>query len=164
LPNYAPTNQSYRLKPDTDIAEMATMGLRSLWRQSQQRTSRHPIQPVLLKGGETVEVVGESHYLPALLQLTGRRQQEHVRQEVVASLVPEPTNPYDPNAVSVHVDGRQVGYLSRHDAVAYASVIGGLASEGHVGACRGWICGREGTPNLGVFLDLAAPHDALGEY
>src|SRR3954451_22520008 len=69
------------LKLNSLSAEKADMGLRSLFRQPQQATARRAVDAVLLNGGETVEVVGESNYLPALLQLTGRRQQEYIRQE-----------------------------------------------------------------------------------
>ena len=39
--------------------------------------------------------------------------------DCIAALVPEPSNPYDSNAVMVQIDGRHVGYLSREDAVAF---------------------------------------------
>jgi hypothetical protein len=38
---------------------------------------------------------------------------------VQAVLLPEPDNPYDPNAITVLIDGAKVGYLCRDDAHAY---------------------------------------------
>lgn len=39
------------------------------------------------------------------------------------TLVREPENPYDPNAVAVHISGVKVGHLARADAVLIASVM-----------------------------------------
>lgn len=113
--------------------------------------------------GSRVEAVGESHYLDALIAITGRRGREQVRHPVVAALICEPDNPYDAHAVAVHVDGRKVGHLSRDDARAYQPVLLALARDRKVLACNALVCGREATPNLGVFLDLPAPDDILNE-
>src|SRR4030088_563019 len=87
-----------------------------------------------------------------------------VNCEVTALLVPEPSNPHDSNAVMVTVSGRHVGYLSRSDAKSYADVIALAYELGAHPGCRALICGRdEGseTRNLGIFLDLAPPQEAL---
>ena len=53
--------------------------------------------------------------------------------ELVAAavLVPQPSNPHDPNAVMVQVDAKLVGYLARADAVNYRALIrqAGLAEQ-----------------------------------
>jgi hypothetical protein len=127
------------------------MGLLSRLRAS--RTAA-PVEATWLGGDEAVEVVGESHYVSALRQITGRGGTEQVRYPVVALLVPEPSNPYDSYAIAVEVDGHKVGYLSRDDARAYGRLVQECAGPGRAVACNGRICGREGTPNLGVWLDL----------
>jgi hypothetical protein len=60
-------------------------------------------------------------------------------------LVREPDNPYDSNAVAIHLDGGggQVGYLSREDAVAYAGLLTACADRGAVGACEAVILGAD---------------------
>jgi hypothetical protein len=64
-----------------------------------------------------VDVVGESRYQDAVLELTGgRRHYAGVRMATVATLVPEPENATDPDAVAVVVAGRRVGYLPRAEA------------------------------------------------
>jgi hypothetical protein len=73
----------------------------------------------LLRGYETLEVVGESFYQAALWQIVGGFTRERVREPCRAVLVPEPTNPHDANAVQVIVAGQLVGHLSRQDAAAY---------------------------------------------
>ena len=74
---------------------------------------------VLLGGSHDLEVVGESQYQDALWRVAGGRTAERVRVEVQAVLLAEPDNPYDPNAITVLIDGAKVGYLCRDDAQAY---------------------------------------------
>jgi len=79
-------------------------------------TSRDPDE-VTMPGSTDVDVVGESQYQDALLELTGgRRHYAGVRMATVAELVPEPSNAADPDAVAVFVAGRRVGYLPRAEA------------------------------------------------
>lgn len=44
------------------------------------------------------------------------------------TLVPEPTNPYDPNAVQIHHDGVMIGYVPRD----LAAEVGRLHAAGRV--------------------------------
>jgi hypothetical protein len=78
-----------------------------------------PVQ--LCDGAEDLEAVGEASYQDNLWWLAGGRQSpdELVRVEVVAVLVAEADNPYDPNAVALWVNGLKVGYLSCGDAARY---------------------------------------------
>jgi len=77
------------------------------------------INVVLLHGGHDLEVVGESQYQDVLWRVAGGRTAERIRVEVQAVLHAEPDNPYDPNAITVSIDGAKVGYLCRDDAQAY---------------------------------------------
>src|SRR6266516_2797636 len=107
-----------------------------------------------------LEVVGEASYQDNLWQAVGGRSAaaDRVRVEVYAVLVAEADNPYDPNAVSVWVQGLKVGYLSRDDARRYRP--GLLALENKYGkpiALAGAIVGggirADGPGRLGLFLD-----------
>jgi hypothetical protein len=77
---------------------------------------------------------------------------------VVAVLVPEPENPYDANAIAVHVDGHLVGYFARDVAVTYGSGLQALMGRcgGYV-ALEGVIVGGgyydDGPGRLGVWLE-----------
>jgi hypothetical protein len=105
---------------------------------------------------ERINVVGESHYQPAIRKACGWKRGTDTLFECMAELVPEPTNRYDPNAVMVKVDGRQVGYLSHADAKELgAAVREGIERQGS-GMCRAVIAGHADghTQNLGVFLHL----------
>src|SRR3954451_16316901 len=72
---------------------------------------------------ELVPAVGESHYQDALIELCGSKRWEKVAFDCVAVLVPEPSNRYDASAISVQIEGRLIGYLSRSDARAYRRVV-----------------------------------------
>ena len=119
--------------------------------------------PSLLGGHETLEVVGESFYQDALWVIVGRTV-EPVREPVTAILEPEPTNPYDANAIQVIIDRHPVGHLSREDARHY---LPGLIKQ--IATCNTGCIGLTGViagggPRggrigyLGVFLNHD-PHD-----
>ncbi len=54
-----------------------------------------------LRGRESVNVAGESHYQDALRAIAGDGE---VRHDAEAHLIPEPENEYDPNAIRVEID------------------------------------------------------------
>lgn len=115
---------------------------------------------IRLPDGDRVNVVGESHYQPALQRITGRREWVETVYECVAVLVPEPTNPHDPHAVRIEVQGELVGYLSREDATRYVPYLRRLAEQRQLACCQAVIAGRgqgSETANMGVFLHIAAP-------
>jgi hypothetical protein len=126
---------------------------------------RLPFNGVTLPAGRRVEVVGESHYQDALEQLCGRC--EHgVDLTTTAALVPEPGNPYDPNAVAVQIGGRTVGYLARGAAEAFKPVSERLLAVRRSGLCQarirgGWEREDGDVGNFGVTLDLADPDELL---
>ena len=103
--------------------------------------------------------VGESHYQAALEAISGPRSGEGVDVEVEACVLLENTNPYDPQAVRVDVDGRTVGYLSRPDARAYRRALKSVGVA-EVLTCSGrirggWGRGQRDRGHYGIYLDLA---------
>ena len=121
---------------------------------------RDDMPPHVLEGGASLEVVGESFYQENLWRLAGGRRnpEERVRVPVLAVLVPEADNPYDPNSVAVWVNGLQVGYLSRDNARRYRPGLLALQRKhGPLIALRGVIVGggmrADGPGQLGVFLN-----------
>ena len=138
------------------------MGWRDLLTGAPKVSSRAAVQThaaieLLLEGDERVEAVGESHYQPALLRCCGARRGDEVRFGCRARLVPEPSNPYDRNAVAVQVDGEHVAYLAREDAARWQPLLLKLATAGQVAACEAVIAARGArgdTDNLGIFLHL----------
>jgi hypothetical protein len=76
----------------------------------------------------------------------------------VAVLVPEPTNPYDANAIAVQIEGQIIGYLPRATAQEYLPGLRHLmAVHGGYVALRGVIVGggyyHDGPGRLGVWLE-----------
>ncbi|MEE4187834.1 MAG: HIRAN domain-containing protein [Roseobacter sp.] len=67
-------------------------------------------------GSFPMEVVGESNYQEALIEVCGGYSRDGYELELVAEIEREPSNPYDENAILVSIDGHTVGYLSRDQA------------------------------------------------
>lgn len=127
-------------------------------------------------GRSRVDVVGEGSYQGTLEQIGGGRTVDGMRnRDHTALLIPEPTNPYDPNAVRVilipstpGVPAGRIGYLSREDAVAYRPIIDYLARWGKVMAARaslqgGWDRGRNDRGSIGVVLHMGTVADCQAE-
>ena len=120
-----------------------------------------PVHALAGNGGYRIEVVGESHYQEVLEAICGGRTEAGADHDCVATLVPEPDNPHDRNAIRVDIGGRTVGYLPRADAIGYRD---GLALAGiPMGTlnCRAVVRGgwdRGGTRGyFGVMLDMDWP-------
>lgn len=109
-------------------------------------------------GDIRVHVVGESHYQPAIRAACDWKPGTDTLFHCTAELVPEPTNPYDRNAIKVTINGACVGHLSRQDAVTLGPAVRAAIKRQGSGACRAVIAGRANgdTDNLGVFLHLDA--------
>lgn len=123
--------------------------------------------PTVLGGRETLEVVGESYYQECLWRIVGGFRTERVRQDVQAVIVPEPTNPFDSNAIQVMIDGALVGYLGREDAAVYRTGLKVLMDRyGGPIALMGCVVGGGRRPDgpgmLGVFLDHDPSDFGLG--
>ena len=120
---------------------------------------------VTLPGARVVEVVGESRHQGELLALTGGvRRYGGVDLEVVADLVPEPGNRFDPDAVAVGIGGVPVGYLRHDDAVSLRPMIDEARRGEGEATCRaairgGWDRGRGDVGAFGVVLLLPAARD-----
>ncbi len=107
---------------------------------------------------EDLEIVGEASYQNALWSICGGSPGDRVRYRVVAVLVPEPDNPFDSNAIAVHIDGHCVGYFDRNTAVEYGQGLRRLMERcGAYVALSGVIVGGgyydDGPGRLGVWLD-----------
>lgn len=104
-------------------------------------------------GDIRVDVVGESHYQPAIRAACDWKPGTDTLFHCMAELVPEQTNPYDRNAIKVTINGACVGHLSRQDAVTLAAAVRNAVKHQGSGMCRAVIAGRANsdTDNLGVF-------------
>jgi hypothetical protein len=84
-------------------------------------------QVVDLPGGEPVEVLSPPGSFDGAAPGATR---------VVATLVPDPFNTQR-DTIHVHVDGRRVGRLGRHDAMRHAPLVHDLLWRNRVGRCNG---------------------------
>lgn len=123
-----------------------------------EQTVRSKVWANVFQGGDDLEVVGESHYQEALWALCGGTEGDRIRHKIIAVLVPDPDNPYDPNAISVQIEGNLVGHLPRDIAAQYLPNLKNLMARcgGYV-ALEGVIVGGgyrdDGPGRLGVWLD-----------
>jgi hypothetical protein len=120
------------------------------------------VSTVFIEGDDLVRVVGTSHYQEALHELAGPQPgDERTRFECTATLVPEPDNPHDPDAVAVQINDTTVGYLARDEHPRWREVVDTLAQHGRLAEAAAMIAGRGGL--LGVFLRLPTPTEAKAQ-
>lgn len=106
------------------------------------------------------KVVGESHCQEALRALAGQcAPGPDGRPGFSATLIPEPENRFDGNAIAVHGPTGRLGYLAREDSARYAPTFEALSEAGYDGgSCVGLLNGGDSSrPNYGVVLMLAYP-------
>lgn len=86
--------------------------------------------PLNISGPDLVEVVGESFYREALRRVSAVTSAETgAVGRHVAALVPDPSNPYDHNAIKVVIDGEHVGHIPRELAALIATSVSTLVRE-----------------------------------
>ncbi len=121
---------------------------------------RSPLTVINITGSSRVPVVGESHYQGELASVAGPKRAGGVEIEVQAVLVGEPTNPYDANAVAIHINGAgKVGYLSRENALRFQPLVASYASRGEAAGCEAVILGGDARrqTQFCVWLHIAEP-------
>jgi hypothetical protein len=115
---------------------------------SQQRGTRTGYLLIGADGYPNTEVAGEFARIDGIHKAIGRkpkRDEEIELTDLVAALVPEPSNPHDVNAVMVQISGQHVGYLEKEDAARYNEVTRQVWDAGFVAAtgARVWASARD---------------------
>lgn len=144
----------------------ALLGRKPTTRMAFNGTAPFEAEAFMLQGGGWVQVVGESRHQDVLSAICGGKTHQGHSFPTIAVLVMEPDNPYDSNAIVVLAGGQRVGYLPRHDAARYKTVLELLEQRGQVGACNaeirgGWDRGNGDTGDFGISLDLASPEKCM---
>ena len=122
----------------TATSQSAAPTVQDAVRQLALDPPRHPLD-------EQVEVVGETYHVKGLKKVYRDRglpitERGCTIDDSTCTLVPEPWNPHDGNAVAVLVGEHQVGYLPADLAATYAQGLGQLARNGSLatGEARIW--------------------------
>lgn len=76
-----------------------------------------------------IQVVGESNYQAELIAICGPYTAEGHRTRTSATLIREPDNQHDPNAIRVEIQGRTVGYIDRAQASQWAPRMDVLSAD-----------------------------------
>lgn len=84
--------------------------------------------PIDVSGDDRVEVVGESFRRESLYRIANGSDHGDPARRHIATLVPEPTNAYDRNAIKVLIAGDHVGYIPREMASALANGVARLST------------------------------------
>ena len=133
-------------------------------------SKRQPAMPMLAmrdpldEGEYDFDVVGESRCREALLRIivaADDRERELGEVYRLATLVREPDNPFDPNAVRVLISAEPVGYITRDSAPFVAELVDRAATHGRELAVLsrvGWDTDNADPP-IGVFLALPLAPD-----
>jgi hypothetical protein len=103
-------------------------------------------------GEYATHVAGADDYGAAFEQVVGGRTHHSAYHECTAFLVPDPNQPFDPDAVAVVVSGCTVGYLGPEEARQYREFLND-AELGTAGSCDALIEGGWQRGNArGAFL------------
>jgi hypothetical protein len=137
-------------------------------RTDADRSTRRGYLLIGADGYANTEVAGEFARMDAIHAAIGRkpRRDEEIEQtDLLAALVPEPTNRYDMNAVMVQIAGQHVGYLEKEDAARYLPVVREVWDAGYVAAtgARIWASARGDWESPRKLKYVARVSLALGE-
>lgn len=119
------------------------------------------------RGWAGVDVVGESHYTRELQALLPKPLPPDGAEALVpVTVVHDPSNKYDSNAVEIRASSGVIGFLAREDAKRYAPALDAIQAEGLNAAtmARVWGMNREDWDSRGkkffgsVRIDLPEPH------
>jgi len=110
-------------------------------------------------GTFAVEVVGVSRRQDMLAAIVEEHGRSGRTVTLDATLVLEPSNPHDPNAVRVEIDGDLIGYLRRDNAARYRADLAAAGTPDATVQCKVRIVGGFETASgerasFGVRLDL----------
>ncbi len=136
-------------------------------KNTDERSASLYLMPSLGKFG--VHVVGESHYTNSFREICGPPTPPKT-MTVTASLVPDPRNPHDANAIAIVVNGKRIGHLATEDAQRYLGLVQRLNEQGSTVCCHAEIkSGWEGSENYAsqysARLDLPPPpEEAYAKY
>ena len=110
-------------------------------------------------GNFSTDIAGESHYFDVISRATHRRIGHHL---MLAEIIREPENKFDPNAVRVEIDSRTVGYIPRKEAPSFHPLLNYAESINKriFVSCRVWVSDKNES-FASVSLDIDDPNSSL---
>ena len=100
-------------------------------------------------------VVGEGRYQEALARIAGGHNRDGHAHLCEATLIPEPSNAYDPKAIQVIIGGEPVGYIPKERTDRLHAAIGrGGHLRGKARIDGGWKTNQHDAGHFGVKLSL----------
>jgi hypothetical protein len=134
--------EHFRVPDARALSDIALLGVTAAKLPSDGFALIDPLDPAADRCETVLEVAGHRHY-PA--------SQAHISVGDLATLVPEPDNPHDPQAVRIDVGGQAIGHVSR----LQAATVGSWLSNRQVQA---WLLRKNGTadaPRAYIFVSVS---------
>jgi hypothetical protein len=144
-PDFAEYASQFRLRPDSRLSDFALLGLTEAKLPSDGFSLVDPLDVHLDFCELMLEVAGYRHYV-GKLPLTPRLADP-------VEMLPEPSNPYDRNAVQICLSEHKIGYVNRLQAGTFLQWI----SERRISACIERLNGDPGRPRAFVFVRIRPP-------
>lgn len=121
--DYAQYLEQFRLRPETKISDFALLAYTGAKLPGDGFSIVNPLDDVSTACEVLIEVAGFRH--------NAQIPVNDVKLGDVVDFVPEPQNPYDPNALAIHLHGRKIGYVPRQQASAIHKwrEAGGLSAQ-----------------------------------
>jgi hypothetical protein len=126
---------------------------------SKPAPKKKPASPANPAGSQndrfTFPVVGESRYQDALARIVRGHNRDGHAHLCDARLVAEPTNPYDPNAIQVVIEGEPVGYVPKdRTARLHTAMVGTGELRCKARIDGGWRTNQHDAGHFGVKLSI----------
>jgi hypothetical protein len=115
------------------------------FRRNPARDPRRPAdRPALeLPRGSARRVAGLSFHTAAITRVTDSTERTGSGWNFTATLIREPKNEHDPNAIAVWIDDQQIGHVNREDAAALAPLIDRIEAAGRQATCTCHVWGHD---------------------
>lgn len=104
-----------------------------------------------------IDISGESFYQDAIIELLGKPNKDGYDITINGSLIREPDNDHDPNAIKCLIQGNKVGYVNRDDAEGISKHLDAKNITELLVSCEvtgGWYRGSNDSGSFGVVVHV----------
>jgi hypothetical protein len=120
-----------------------------------QGYGKQPVNVTWIPGTHKIPVVGLGHYTAAVRDTVKAAPADGI---MAALLLPEPSNPHDPNAIAVYMAGGLVGHVPRHTAEVLQPALMSMSAShgGRPAGCPSVASAAGGMTRIVLTIDLRA--------